>query len=632
MTPQAKDTLRAPRIRQRVLVARDHPDPERVRRQMHDALATHLGDALGAAFERTVAHDDAVWRIRHLTLDVSVNACWDAPSLARAWAAKLAQAVHRAIETGGDGVTVVRFDSDASYLASFLIEVANGTAWSRWWFDGFDGLHLLSRSATVRTALVREPALGLAALHTMSTAGVELVIQQLSVVDARVVLDALMSPLDAGDAVGATQLLLSAHRALDAPMPRADGERWCVRLVVEASRESPSHASGSLAALARAMARLIRLAEGGASRTAIVSRLLAEGNVNGLRLVLAGDDAECIAPLAQVGAPSVAAVIGQLIDASRPTRANPTDTATTAYMPVAAALLLAPLAAAMPFEEVARAWPPIGRDGDPPARCATSAALLRLLAIATACGGERASRVLDDDTARLLAGVGSGVSRAQLREWLAERTAADAVRLEDAVGVWRVENGSSACNLWMLADVDSDTRECVVAINCARGCWFVVRENAADDEEMHERVRRIAGADSRVIASAEVPAEYQSDDAVMATFARRDRVSDELRWLALPGSIGAPRACELALATVAQGMLRDLAWRLPGFARASVPHLWTNFLAVDAQLEHTPTQVIACLSRPPLAMIASMAGLMRARYRLPWLGDRTVALYPAELT
>src|SRR5262245_41002410 len=102
ISSRPRSTLRAGRIRQQVLVPRSHPDPERVRLQVHAALSTHLRDALREAFAQVDASDDdVVWRIRRLTLDVSVNTRWDDRRLARAWAMRLARAVHRAIESGG---------------------------------------------------------------------------------------------------------------------------------------------------------------------------------------------------------------------------------------------------------------------------------------------------------------------------------------------------------------------------------------------------------------------------------------------------------------------------------------------------------------------------------------------------
>jgi hypothetical protein len=632
---------------------------------MHDALSTHLGDALAVAFSAvgSADDDDAVWRIRKLTLDVTVNAQWDAAHLARVWADRLAYAVRRAMATGGDGVTVMRWPSTAAYLASFVREAANGTAWSRWWFDSFSGLRLLARSAQIRTALVRAAPIGATALTLMSAADVGLVVAQLSTPDARMVLDAL-APASSADATdSAATALLAALRALDSSPRHADEERWSLRLVVEALRDRPWGTAGPLASVARAMARLSTVADEQSGRMGVVRRLLNDGNAGGLRLVLGNADAERLAPLAHASRVVVGAIAEQFaataLAGTAPARAADND---AWWMPIGAPFMLAPFAAALPLDDATRGWPAIGSGDEPADCCASAASLVRLLAMATACGGERAARILADSTARRLAGVGKDVSGRQLRDWVAQLGVTHAARLEWTVGGWRAATGTISNDTWLLADAaESDDQQVtpmrLALIDCSRGHWLAVRDDAdgqlsgsvralrhwlrpvrvdaprellVRDERHLPFAMTLAPASVDVRPAADGLADSRLDVPVAATLARHDRLVGELNWLALPASLGVPRPLELALAVVAQGLLRDLAWRLPGFARASLPHLWTNFLAVDAHVEQQPERLIARLGRPPLVMVIAMTGLMRSNYRLPWLGAMPIALFPSD--
>ena len=637
-----RSTLRARRIRQRVLVARSHPNPERVRLQMHGALSTHLPDALDAAFAQAGASDeDVVWRIRRLALHVAVNAKWDDRQLARTWAVQLARAVRRAIEKGGDGVTVVRFAGRAEYLASFVREVADGTAWTRWWFDTFSGLKLLSRSAAMRTALVREPALGVRAFAAMPAADASLVITHLSSIDARTVLDAISPALVEGDADDASVMLLGAHRRLGRPSVRDDEERWALKLVVESLRATPSQISRASVEIARAIARLGRVAESGATRLTIVRRLLREGNPAALRLVIGSDDAECVAPLAGVRREHIDAIVDALAEvASKAPAPEEHRSGQVTWMPIAAPLLLAPFIAALPLDEITKGWPEVGQP-DAPATCrASAAALTRLYIIASACGGERAARVLGDPTTRLLAGVGSAVSTADLRAWLDSLQVTHAARLECALGDWRIAERIVGTDTWLLARPSALN---TVLLDASRGHWLAVRDTGRDATlSLHHWLNKPSGSvrseeDFAALAakcaseqSVDSTARSDACDAIAATLARVDRIGAEVEWLKLPASIGAPRAFELALAVAAQGVLRDFAWRLPGFARAGLPHLWVNFLAIDAHVEYDARRIAAVLGKPPLAPVMSMAGMMRATYRLAWCGERAIALFPAE--
>src|SRR5262249_27818893 len=52
----------------------------------------------------------------------------------------------------------------AAYLAHFLRELANHSAWSKWYFSEFDSLRSLPAGAAIREALLREPSQAEAAL------------------------------------------------------------------------------------------------------------------------------------------------------------------------------------------------------------------------------------------------------------------------------------------------------------------------------------------------------------------------------------------------------------------------------------------------------------------------------------
>src|SRR5687768_7902614 len=139
-----RGVLRARRVGARVLVQHGHPDPERVRRRVDAALGDDLRRALAAACAaRFDERDGTVWVIRRLAFQVVVDAAWDPGQLARAVASHLTRAVERALANGGDGVDVVRFRDRAEHLACFVAELARGTAWSRWYFDAFDGVRVL---------------------------------------------------------------------------------------------------------------------------------------------------------------------------------------------------------------------------------------------------------------------------------------------------------------------------------------------------------------------------------------------------------------------------------------------------------------------------------------------------------
>lgn len=107
-------------------------------------------------------------------------------------------------------------------------------------------------------------------------------------------------------------------------------------------------------------------------------------------------------------------------------------------------------------------------------------------------------------------------------------------------------------------------------------------------------------------------------------------VRRDLRYLELGSGFAEPQAVRRAFGHVALTMLRNFAWRLPGFAQASFAHLRTNVLDAGATVESQLERYVVRIARPPLDIVLTMTGLSRATYRLPWLPGRTIALFPEE--
>ena len=283
--------------------------------------------------------------------------------------------------------------------------------------------------------------------------------------------------------------------------------------------------------------------------------------------------------------------------------------------------------------------------------------MLRLYTFATACGNERAARVLSDPVVRRLAGVGVDVPQSALVQWIAGCSETDAFRLEQASARWHHARAAIGASHWLLVSaVGRDGAPLTVLLDAERGHWLALRdgEGAAavplvsewitggvlqpapavvwcGDRAQRDAVQALVPGAVPAVRLYRDQAHDPADTSDLAqVMLRLDRLGDELAWSALPSAMQVPAAMARALQSVAQGMLRTLAWRLPGFARATLPHLWANFLSVDAQVLLEPGRMVATLSRPPLAMIVSMTGLFHARYQLPWMSPPLVALFPAE--
>jgi hypothetical protein len=113
---------------------------------------------------------------------------------------------------------------------------------------------------------------------------------------------------------------------------------------------------------------------------------------------------------------------------------------------------------------------------------------------------------------------------------------------------------------------------------------------------------------------------------LLETLTRVHKVSDDLTFLALPRSLRIKANLDLALSIVTQQLLRNLAWRLPGFAESKLCYLAANFLEFTASLEEESAYRVVRLGRPPLNLVLSLTGMVRGGYQLSWLADRPFVL------
>jgi hypothetical protein len=122
----------------------------------------------------------------------------------------------------------------------------------------------------------------------------------------------------------------------------------------------------------------------------------------------------------------------------------------------------------------------------------------------------------------------------------------------------------------------------------------------------------------------------------LSWLAALDLPEDRGHWLDLPAAphpdldyfspIASPE--DRALCLIARALLRNFAWRLPGFAKSSLAHLWQNFLDLQARMQTFDDRRVVRLTAPPLHVVLAMTGLLTSTFHLPWLDSRPFCLFP----
>jgi hypothetical protein len=117
-----------------------------------EALALSCGRSL----DRIMEDDGAVWVVRSVSVPLTMNgkASWDDAALARQWADRIAVAAKREVAKGADGNSVVRFEDQADFVATFVSDLLRGQAWSLWYYGCFERFRNQSTGAAALAVLL----------------------------------------------------------------------------------------------------------------------------------------------------------------------------------------------------------------------------------------------------------------------------------------------------------------------------------------------------------------------------------------------------------------------------------------------------------------------------------------------
>jgi hypothetical protein len=281
------ERLRIGRFHVNCVVAHDHPEPERLRGRLAEVVETTVPRALASIADRAFSQSsDGLWFIQRLDLTFDINAALDPDDLAHAIAVYTVRAL--ADEMSATDANVVRFETPVEYLAAFLTDLADGTAWQRWYYRTFDGLELLPTSAAIRTAVCDDLDTGLAALRHVRPHALRRILDRLSGGDAHRILEAVefqaapaeITATAAATVEAALQILTRSVTS------RTNPEQLALLLIID-SRETPLPV-----ALCRALATLARL-----DRDSAVRRAVASSDMGALAERIGMSCAEVIAPL-----------------------------------------------------------------------------------------------------------------------------------------------------------------------------------------------------------------------------------------------------------------------------------------------------------------------------------------------
>ena len=618
-------------------ISRDHPAPERTRSRLDDAVTRGLAQTLAHALAPWFSKSDAsVWLIRQLDVELDVNAGLAEELVTRTWAAQIARSAVVSVQAGSDGENVMGFANRAAYLARFLADLAEGRAWGKWYYEGFEGLRPLPVSAALRTAVCEQPATGREALRLLQPFELDHVLRALSAQDTLRVLDRFAETDASGDEFLCFQAVWSIWTF-------QVGEDWrnALRLYLDASRDT----IGGLPLRAAALA-LLRLQRGLSNGKVSLVTILTNGDIAALYESVGASDAEMLAPLLRCPPEWVQEVSAQLLaqntgSVAAETVASPGPRQTN----FGGLFLLLPLIDELPLDEATHGWPDTEN--------VSAVALARFLLLIKSCGQPCGHYVFHDFLLRDLLSISPAFSLDALADWQKAVSASHLQLFLKTLETWHSKRGAIRGETLILALVSPSALSQgrgspTILIDVARGIWLTTTDySACNPKRLIGSLERCLSADTLENANllcdpvlmeflraafpdrqalslddAAVSKLAGEDDAVAGILARLDKLPGDFNYLSLPKSWRISPAFDRALSVGTQGLLRSFAWRLPGFASSNLPYLYSKFLDFAGSMEEEPARRVVRLGSSAAASDTEHDG-HGAQNIYTWLAGRT---------
>jgi hypothetical protein len=666
-------------------VPEDHPDPEALRRRLDDLVGEHLAQACAHWLSFAVdPADPSVWRIRDLHLDFSLDPDFaSSERIAKGWGEHLATRIHKILEYGEENDSVLHFPHRAGYLAQFILDLAAGRAWGKWYYEEFDSLRSLPVNRAISAAFVGEKGMVVDILRQIAALRrLEEVLPAIGEGDAGEIYEACFDPSGAQPSAGdervwTSRFLESWNDALLRP-PHGDCRfRDALRILARVGAQFPGVEQSEPARSALFGLLELRCVLSQLRSSRVVDRILC-GAANGdlsqcIELALAEGAADPVRGLEFLARVSdgdthwtqqAAAVLlsDSLREATLLSQGRLSDESIGSFF--AGAFLLGPSFVELGVGHLAAAA--VCNSSDPE----TLAATLRHLVILKCLGRSRVSEAAFDAGLRLF----SGFHRPSLFDEL-NTVPADSVRLnvlqkDFLQALLGADQYDGRCLLLEVLPLSGSPRRALILRDVLRDQWIVssvLPENSPDILATCRLLIRstLEITDKRpevLFLLGDLPLSREEQESLLPfagnlinlhcdsteqcgelaaifgvspeRFARLLQTSDDdLEYFTLHGlwpEMAFDPAWDLAFTLIARSCLKNFARRLMGFESSGPEHLYRNVLAGMGAIRSSSEKIEVRLPRCPLFIVLRLCGLHEQSFRVPWLQERDICLLPSQ--
>jgi hypothetical protein len=664
------------------IVPANHSAPQDLQRRADKIIAGRLASNCCLSLQRSLdIADPAVWRIRDLSLSLSLEVSFSDPlDVAQSWGRRLAAEIYSVVESGEENDSILRFPNKATFLAQFIFDLAAGRAWEKWYYEEFESLRVLSVRQAICAVFLRgdSPPADLI-LKLVDSGRLETVLLTLHDADARLIFDLCFdsgATAPPGDGLEKwTGIVLELWNAAPLRIASRHENRFrdALRLMGRTlSRFPAAQGDIGLKSVIDGLLDLRRVLSAVSSARLLDSiiRNLASGDLqSAIELATGAGSSDPVTALTffaermqgdeHWGAQALAVILGEFHQEKFLTSANISE-GESFLSSFGGLFLLGPSLDALRLDEFA------GAAAEPSEAPEKTAALLRHLAAVKCCGRNQVADSADDPAPRLFSGFEVPSFRQALGSLEARRLNLTGARDVLLLALTDRDESSESCFFAELVSMPPGNPMFLLR-DLARDEWLDLlpvpsagADVAALVQASLERLSKVWKLDRPTLfldeslflvvdasplnqAAEQVAALRRCDDATAEQIAsqlgitreqlafRRSAPERHLPYFCLSRfwpDFELDPALDCTFSLMARAAFRHFARKLFGFEASSPDHLFQNFLSGPSEVRRIDQRLEVRLPASPLSVILRMAGLQDQKYSPKWLKGSEVWLLP----
>jgi len=590
-----------------------------VERELRKIAMQQLKDKLANALAPLDTNNELIVVIKRLELDFEIDLSLTSAQIAQYWAEKIKCClVDLLLKKNSNHIAI--FPNKANYIKCFIVDLIHSTAWQNWYYRYFDGTRRLTKSRTITTLLFEDYAVGICVLQMMSAANLFELTDALSESDA----ERLIANLKGSNQIsGSTSVSIKQFTSLVAKCLKDVSSFRCNKSCLAfflashvLRRYGAANNIKEICDCSKFVSAIMSVARDTMQDSAVIVDLIINKNLTQLKKRLSQQLLTWILPVLVHSKQDIHLLINSTLeDKNEVYKSKKVNHSEVQFSRFGNALLLM-----QHFDKVitSKVWP-----RDATYMQEEKINLLRLMVISLCQGASQFKMAFNDPLLRELCGVRPEQILSDACLWLNDSASEIKNKFTLVLKERLLEYGGKISRYkfkWAGRSV-SLTEE------GHKGSWLDVSLKKISREGFLDKSNK---DDSHEYSCFDETIEsdldwlWLDDSRNMHNIYALDNFSNSIKNK--PAKSLLNDNSRLLLAQFSQVVVKDFAFRIPGFSRSTIKYLQRNFLGMSVTLVERESRFIAYLSKVPMSVMLNMAGVNRDQVMIPSFTPRPIQL------